>query len=120
MSRRPARRGANWTPALASATLLLVGSAIPLPDRYNPDTGPLGPDKFLHLVGHASLVAMLVTAVREDDRRRGHAAGAIALSAGLGLAIEGLQEAVPGREFDAGDVVAGLVGSVVGLVASRR
>jgi len=120
MSQRADPRRDNWTPALASATLLLVGSAIPLPDRYNPDTGLYGPDKLLHLVGHASLVALLGAAVGEDDRHRGHAAGAIALSTGLGLVIEVMQDSVPGREFESGDVAAGLIGSVVGLVAYRR
>lgn len=109
----------NWYPALVSAMLLLVGSAIPLPKRHNPDFGFYGPDKLLHLVGHAGFVALLGTAVGDDDRTIGHAYRAIALSSGYGLAIEVLQESVPGREFEFGDVVAGLLGSLIGLFAYR-
>lgn len=119
MSERRQRFRDNWKPALVSATLLLVGSATPLPERYNPDLGFYGPDKLLHLIGHAGLVALLGTALSEDERTIGHAYRAIALSAGFGLAIEVLQESVPGREFEFGDVVAGLLGSVIGLVAYR-
>lgn len=110
----------DWSPAWVSATLLLVGSAIPLPGRYNPEFGPYGPDKLLHVVGHAGLVAVLGTAVDGDDRSVRRAVGAIALSSGYGLAIELLQESVPGREFERGDLVAGLLGSLVGLLAWRR
>lgn len=109
----------NWGPATVAATLLLVGSAIPLPDQYNPDFGPYGPDKLLHIIGHAGLVALLGTAVGDDDRISGHAYGAIVLSAGYGLAIEVLQESVPGRQFEFGDVVAGLLGSLIGLFMYR-
>jgi VanZ family protein len=103
------------------AGLLLVGSAVPLPVDRNPDFGPLGPDKFLHLVGHAWLTAALVRAIDADGHDPGRAAAlAVVLSVGYGLATERLQEAVPGREFEWPDVVAGLLGSVLGVLAGRR
>lgn len=120
MAERGDRFRNGWNPAVASAMVLLVGSAIPLPERYNPDLGAYGPDKLLHIVGHAALVAMLGTAVGDDDRTGRRAIGAIALSTGFGLAIEVLQESVPGRQFEFGDVVAGFLGSLVGLIAYRK
>jgi VanZ family protein len=103
------------------AGLLLVGSAVPLPPGRNPDFGLLGPDKFLHLAGHAWLTAALVRAIDAEDGPtcRG-AALAVALSVGYGLATERLQEAVPGREFEWPDVLAGLLGSVLVVLAGRR
>ena len=102
-----------------AALLLLVGSAVPLPPRYNPDFGPFGPDKLLHLLGHAGLAAALVAACDEGSPAR-RVALAVGLSTVYGVGTELLQEAIPGREFERGDVVAGLIGSVVGAVARRR
>lgn len=103
--------------ATVAAVALFVGSAIPLPPRHNPDFGPYGPDKLLHLLGHGGLTAAFVAAL--DDDRSSLRAGVVAvvLSTVFGIAIELLQEAVPGREFERGDVVAGLLGSLVGVLS---
>lgn len=103
------------------AGLLLLGSAVPLPPGRTPDFGWFGPDKLLHLAGHAWLTAALVRAVAPDDGTTcGGAALAVALSVGYGLATERLQEAVPGREFERADVVAGLLGSLLGVAVRHR
>lgn len=110
------RRG-RWTPAVVAAAVLLVGSVTPLPPRYNPDFGPFGPDKGLHLLGHAGFVALLGAGLGEDQRGVATAGGAVVLSTVYGLTTEALQESVAGREFERGDVVAGLLGSLLGLLA---
>jgi len=113
----------RWRPSLLAAILLLVGSAIPLPGRINPDTGPYGPDKLLHLLGHAGLTAALAAGLVASSGGAATARDglfAVGLSTGFGLATEALQESVPGRSFETGDVLAGLVGSLVGALGWRR
>jgi len=112
-------RGRRWSGVSLVAVLLLVGSALPLPRRLNPDLGPYGPDKLLHLLGHACFTAALVAAVDDDGSAR-VAVVAIVASTVYGVCTELLQEIVPGRAFERGDVVAGLVGSIVGVAGWRR
>lgn len=101
--------------------LLLAGSAVPIPPNIDRDYGPYGPDRFLHMVGHAGLTATLVTALDEDGRGTlGRATLAVVASTGYGICTELMQEAVPGRGFERGDVVAGFVGSVLGAMVGRR
>lgn len=119
MSQRKQRERDPRRPAVAAATVLLIGSGLPLPSRYKPDFGWLGPDKLLHLVGHAAFVALLGRGV-DHDGQLGTAGEAVAVSTAYGLAIELLQESVPGRAFEPGDVVAGFLGSLIGLAAWRR
>lgn len=102
---------------MISAALLLVGSATPLPPRLNPDFGSFGPDKGLHLLGHAGFVALFGAGIGEDQRGVGTAVGAVTLSIVYGVFTETLQESVPGREFERGDVIAGMLGSLLGLLA---
>ena len=117
MSRRVVGACIRWVFVAASALLLLVGSLIPLPTRYNPDFGPYGPDKALHLLGHLGLAAALAAALEDDGPSRHTALAAVAISTVFGVSTELLQEAVPGREFERGDVNAGLVGSLAGVLA---
>ncbi len=107
----------RWTPAAVSGAALLVGSAFPLPPRFNPDYGPFGPDKGLHLLGHAGFVALLGAGLGEEKRGIGAAVGAFVLSTVFGVTTEVLQESVSGREFERGDVIAGMLGSLLGLLA---
>lgn len=111
MSGKSEGRG-RWSGIAVAALLLLVGSAVPLPSRHNPDFGTFGPDKFLHLVGHAGFTTALASAIGADSSRRA-ALVAIVISTVYGLSTELLQESIPGREFERGDVVAGLIGSIV-------
>lgn len=119
MSARPRRSHRRWRGTAVAALLLLVGSAVPLPPRHNPDFGPFGPDKFLHGVGHAAFAAALAAALGDGSSGRVALAGVVASTA-YGLSTELLQESVPGREFERADVVAGLLGSIVGVVGWRR
>ncbi|MHB9288884.1 VanZ family protein [Halobacteriales archaeon Cl-PHB] len=118
-SRDFARLG-RWHPSLVAAIALLVGSATPIPPRYNPDTGLLGVDKFLHGLGHLALAGALLAATDGDRPRRRTAVLTVAVSTVYGVATELFQERIPGREFEPGDVLAGFVGSVAGVLAWQR
>lgn len=100
----------------ATALLLAVASATPLPTRYNPESGPFGPDKGLHLLGHAVLAAALGDAFDGTTRPLHVALIAVVASSAYGVGTELLQEAIPGRAFERGDVLAGLLGSLVGVL----
>ncbi|HKJ59563.1 MAG TPA: VanZ family protein [Halobacteriales archaeon] len=119
MSARSRRRHRRWRGTAATALLLLVGSAVPLPPRHNPDFGPFGPDKFLHLVGHAGFATALAAALGDGSSGRVAVATVVASTA-YGLSTELLQESIPGREFERADVVAGLFGSILGVFGWRR
>ena len=108
-----------WLEVAVMAIVLLVGSAIPMPPHYNPDFGRYGPDKALHLAGHAGLAATLVTALSDDTPSVRDAVLAVILSTAYGVCTERLQEYVPGREFERGDVAAGLIGSVLAVQWKR-
>lgn len=120
--RRWTDQSGRWLPVAVSACLLLVGSAIPLPSRHNPDFGAFGPDKLLHALGHLGFAATLVGVLdgEEAGPRVRTAALVVVVSTGYGVCTELLQESVPGRQFERGDVVAGLIGSVAGVALARR
>lgn len=107
----------QWLGVIVSAFLLLVGSSLPLPPRYNPDFGLYGPDKLLHLLGHAGLAAALVAALADDGSSLRVAVTAVVSSTVYGIGTELLQEVIPGREFERGDVIAGFVGSLIGVIS---
>ncbi|MFB6178590.1 MAG: antibiotic resistance protein VanZ [Halorientalis sp.] len=108
------RRSAPHSSGLA----LLVGSALQLPPRVNPDFGLLGPDKALHALGHAGFAAAIVAAL--DGPRWATAVVAITVSTSSGIGTELLQERVPGRAFERGDILAGFVGSILGALWEGR
>jgi VanZ family protein len=101
-----------------AAIALLVGSALPLPARHNPDFGLFGPDKALHATGHMALTATLLSAVETSGEGSTIRAvlAAIIVSSVYGVGTELLQKRVPGREFESGDLLAGLLGSVCGAL----
>lgn len=116
-----AESGCRWIGVGLPAALLFAGSIVPLPPRQDPTFGPYGPDKLLHLLGHAWLAAALVTALDGDGERTPRATLlTVALSTGYGVLTERLQEAVPGREFERADVLAGLLGSLLGVAVRHR
>jgi len=113
--------GASWRAVGLLAAVLFLASILPSPLGRRPEFRHVGPDKLLHLVGHAGFAAAIAGAVgrgRVDDR----AAGVIAvcLSTGYGLVLGRFQERVPGRVHEFADVVAGLVGSVLGVIGWSR
>jgi hypothetical protein len=110
----------RWRRVALIGGLLLVGSAVPLPSHRRPYFGPYGPDKLVHLVAHGVLASALVAALAGDDTSPADAVLAVAISTLYGFGTELLQEAVPGRSFERGDVAAGLFGSVIGVLGWRH
>lgn len=106
----------RWRRALLAGVALVVGSVVPSPLGRHPEFGRFGPDKFLHLVGHAVFTAALADALAVADRGWRVGAGlAVVASAALGALAAGLQRYVPGRVPERADGVAGLLGSVLGV-----
>lgn len=102
------------------ALSILVTAVIPLAEERRTRLRYLGSDKLLHLLTHAGLTASLATVIEQHRDLNGVAALlAVATSIGYGIAIEYLQEAVPGREFEFADIVADTVGSFIGIVLLR-
>ncbi|WP_277556083.1 VanZ family protein [Halobaculum limi] len=107
---------APWKPAAYSTAVLLLASVVPSPLERRSEWDRVGPDKFLHLVGHAGHSVTLANALRaERYTDREAAILAVALSTTLSLASGRLQRWVPGRAFEYEDVVAGLIGSALGV-----
>ena len=108
------RRCSEWLCAVGLTLVLLVASLVPSPLERHPEWEWLGPDKFLHLVGHAGYVVVLADAVSTWRCSRGEAAvGAVCLSTAHSLVTGRLQTYVPGRAFEPADVIAGVLGSVL-------
>lgn len=74
----------------------------------------MGPDKLLHLVGHAAYAVTLASAFGAGRRTASEATVfAVCLSTAHSLVTGWLQTRVPGRAFESMDVVSGLVGAVL-------
>lgn len=108
--------GTRWKAAVASGAIILLGALVPIPFERRPEFGAFGPDKFMHFVGHGGFAVALVDALGAGrlDRRL---AGVLALVAAIayGHAIEHVQNHVPGRGYEHGDVVAGTLGALVAV-----
>ncbi|WP_254271616.1 VanZ family protein [Haloarcula marina] len=110
--------GVRWRRSLVVAAVLLCGSLVPSPLGRHESWRYVGPDKVLHFLGHGGFAAVLAEAF--DDGRPGpRRAGlsAIAVSVAYSVVLGRLQEWVPGRMPETADTVAGLLGSVVGVLA---
>lgn len=117
MPDRPDESGHSWRVVGLLAAVLFVASILPVPFRRRPEFGRVGPDKVLHLVGHCGFAASIADAL-DAGRLEHRTAGvlAIVISTGYGLVVGRLQEWVPGRVHEPADIVAGFVGSVVGVL----
>jgi VanZ family protein len=106
----------RWRRAAIAGALLVIGLVAPSPLGRHPEFSRVGPDKLLHVVGHAGFAATLADALATADRDR-PTAGVLAVvgSMAVGLCAAGLQRWVPGRVPERADTVAGLVGSVLGV-----
>lgn len=113
--RRPP--SSQWTDPRLVAVGLLLAALVPGPSE-RPQSPPVGLDKLGHGVGHAVYAYSLLQAL-EPDTGRGSVPLVLGLSVGYSVLLERLQEHVPGRQFETGDVVASLVGSVVGVSLVR-
>jgi VanZ family protein len=111
------RFDARWKTAAGSALVLLVASLLPSPLGRHPEFNRFGPDKILHVLGHAWLTVTLADAVATERLDVGPAAVvAVLLSVLHGLLSGFLQQYVPGRVPERADLVAGFVGSVGGVL----
>jgi VanZ family protein len=116
-----------WRRVALVAGVLLLSNALPAKRRDPPQPPPYGIDKVLHAVGHAALAVALRDALERTDRSPitsvvfAPSAVATLLSTLYGLVLELLQRRIPGRRYESGDVLAGAVGSAlgVGVRASR-
>lgn len=108
---------ANWTTVLIVALILLVAQLLPSPLRRRPAFSRIGPDKLLHLLGHALFSAVILDALnaeRVDDRAS--TVSAVVISTSYGVVTGKLQELVPGRIPERADLVAALVGAILGAI----
>ncbi|MEF8819154.1 MAG: teicoplanin resistance protein VanZ [Haloferacaceae archaeon] len=100
-----------------STVVLLVAAVLPSPLGRRPEWRWVGPDKLLHLVGHAGYVVVLADAIGAGRRTAGETAVlAACLSTAHSLVAGRLQRRVPGRAFESTDVLAGLVGTLLAAV----
>lgn len=121
MPERHHRRGSRWKAVLAVAAVLLVGSVLPSPLRRRPAFSRVGPDKLLHLVGHAVFAVVLADALTAGRRNERDAAVlSVGISTGYGVVMGRLQERIPGRAAERADVVAGFLGSMLGVLGWRH
>ena len=90
---------------------------LPSPLRRRPAFDRVGPDKLLHLVGHAGFaraVADALAAGRFDEREA--ALLSVVVSVAYGALIARLQRRIPGRVPERADLVAAALGAVLGAV----
>lgn len=106
--------GGRWTPVVACTIALVVASIVPSPFERRSEWERVGPDKLLHLVGHAGYAVVLAEALAAGRARNATAAAlAVCLSTAHSLVTGRLQAQVPGRAFELADVLAGLVGATL-------
>lgn len=112
--------GPRWR-AVAATVALLVAAVVPSPFRRRPEWEWVGPDKLLHLVGYAGYAVVLADALGAGRYSDGQAAVlAVCLSTVHSLVTGRLQRWVPGRGFELADVLAGLLGSLLGVAVRHR
>lgn len=115
------REGSSWARVVLVALVLLVAQVLPSPLGRHPAFSRVGPDKLLHLLGHAALAAALADALdTECLDERPSVLSAVALSTAYGVATAELQTLVPGRVPERADLVAGLLGAVLGALGWHR
>ena len=110
---------AAWRRVVLTGSVLFLAAVLPAKRHDPPRSPPYGVDKAAHAVGHAAFAVALVDAFGSADRSPGGPILAVFLSTGSGVLLEGLQRWVPGRRFEHGDVLAGAVGSVLGVSGVR-
>jgi VanZ family protein len=100
--------------AITFSTLLIL-VAVLLPGSQVPDVGITGIDKLAHI----TLFGIWITAVRYDFQNEFNWLWALAVGLGFSVLTEVLQILVEGRTFDLTDIVADMVGLVLGLFAGK-
>ncbi|VTT86130.1 hypothetical protein DM2_2168 [Halorubrum sp. DM2] len=134
--RSSVKRGGAWRPFLAGAAVVLVASALPVPDALvGSGGGPvggapvgllaaLGPTAAFHLIGYAGLAAL---ATRATGPGRGDAPSVVrgvvpatvaaGASVAVGFCAELLQAPLSWRSFAWVDAGVNAVGAAVGVAA---
>ncbi|MDX5989751.1 VanZ family protein [Haloferax mediterranei ATCC 33500] len=103
----------RWMAVAGSTIFLFVLSMLPSPLKRHPEWKWIGPDKVMHLVGHAGYAVLIADAFRADRcTDRGAAVLAVCISTTHSLVTGRAQNWVPGREFEFADVVASLLGAL--------
>lgn len=109
---------APWTRVVVVAVVLLVAQLLPSPLRRHERFGRVGPDKLLHLLGNAGFAVVLADAFTSSGAStRDASLGAIGIAASYGAVVGRLQRWVPGRVPERADLVAGILGAVIGAVS---
>jgi VanZ family protein len=93
----------------------VAASVVPAKRRDPPQPPPYGVDKLAHAVAHAAFAGTLFEAVGHGQPTGRAALNALVVSTASAVALELCQRWVPGRRFEGGDVVAGVVGSAGGV-----
>ena len=134
-SRSATERGGAWRPFLAGAAVVLVASALPVPDAAvgsggegGAPVGPLAalaPTAAFHVIGYAGLAALATQATgfergdgRDGLRETGGVPAALvaaSASVGVGFCAELLQAALAWRSFAWVDAGVNAVGAAVGI-----
>ncbi|ADQ69251.1 VanZ like family protein [Halogeometricum borinquense DSM 11551] len=108
--------GSRWTAVIIGTVVLFVASVVPSPLRRHPEWKWIGPDKFLHLLGHAVYAVTLADALGRDRYTDAEAAVlAVSISTTHSLVTGQIQKYVPGRAFELADVLASLLGAVLAV-----
>ncbi|MBX0288284.1 VanZ family protein [Haloarcula salinisoli] len=116
MPSQEATADARWRRVLTVGVVLLVGSLVPSPFDRHEAFDTYGPDKWLHFVGHVAFAVTLADAFAADGTANPiSGGGALCGSVLLGLAVGYLQQYVPGRVPERADLVAGVLGSMLGV-----
>jgi len=110
----------RWRTVLFVGLVMVLGSVIPSPLGRHPEFRYVGPDKLLHLLGHAGFTTALADALVADGVDDRTACWlAVGGSVSLGLGVGYLQRYVPGRMPERADLAAGLVGSIWSIARRR-
>ena len=109
----------HWLPVLVYGLLIFIQSSLPSSDKV--PQFPYG-DKLLHVGGYALLSFLLYRALGTQKKINKASTLFIlssVLSAIYGISDEIHQHFVPSREADILDVLADMVGSIVGAICGR-
>lgn len=121
MSNPPQGPTARWKAVFAFAMVLLVGAVVPSPLKRHPAFSKVGPDKLLHFLGHAGFATVLADAIATGRlSNRTAAVFSVGLSSAYGILIGQLQRSIPGRLPERADLIAGILGSILGVLGWRR
>lgn len=106
----------RWRRVAVVGLVLLVGSLTPSPFARRESFETYGPDKWVHFLAHGVFTVTLTDALTADGTGTTVSGGsAVGCSVLLGLVIGHLQKYVPGRAPELADLIAGALGSILGL-----